>query len=128
MGCARRRQAVARRVAGSRSLGENHLAERGRHLAKLRARAEDMCEVTVRRLALAGYVSCSRHIAGGRRLVTEDPATGPRGAEPGPGQPSWPTGPETVDDRDGTPEAPGPIEADTLHVRVSRTGEQASPD
>src|SRR6266581_5597004 len=61
-----------------------------------------------------GYVSCSRHIAGGRRLVTEDPATGPRGAEPGPGEPSWPTGPEIVDDRDGTPEAPGAIEADTV--------------
>jgi len=60
--------------------------------------------------------------------VTEDPATGPKGSEPGPGQPSWPTGPETVDDRDGTPDAPGAIEQDTVHVRVSRSGEHAAPD
>src|SRR6266404_3481672 len=74
-------------------------------------KAADTCRGYVRSYGTTigprGYVSCSRHIAGGRRLVTEDPATGPAGMEPGPGQPSWPTGLETVDDRDGTLDAPG---------------------
>jgi hypothetical protein len=58
--------------------------------------------------------------------VTEDPATGPTGdgwAQPAPSVAGWAAGAESVDDRDGTPFAPG---EDT--VRLWRDGQQPVPD
>src|SRR5260370_14370481 len=73
-------------------------------------KASDTCRGYVRSYGTTigprGYVSCSRHIAGGRRLVTEDPATRPAGLEPRPGQPSGPPVLHTVDDRHRTHAAP----------------------
>ena len=57
--------------------------------------------------------------------MTEDPATGPTGdgwAQPAPSVAGWTAGAESVDDRDGTPFAPG---EDT--VRLSRSGQQPLP-
>jgi hypothetical protein len=58
--------------------------------------------------------------------VTEDPAIGPTGdglAQPTPSAPGWPAGAESVDDRDGTPFAPG-----EETVRLSRSGQQLVPE
>ncbi len=58
--------------------------------------------------------------------MTEDPATGPTGdglAQPPLSAAGWPAAAESVDDRDGTPFAPGGEDT----VRLARSGQQPTP-